>query len=371
MAQPRIQSIHIEGFRSLADVGLDDLPNVSVLIGANGSGKSNLFHFFKMLSWMLRGSGLSDFVARQGGAEDQLHGGSQKTNQIAAALRLRTDQGANDYAFNLAHAHPDRFIFTDERLRFSRAGSGSEAHWRHLGSGHDEPELRLAAEEGDDATARTIRFLLRECDVFQFHDTSDNSPFKRKWDLTHGWRLRSHGGNLAAVLFQLAEQEPRWYEEICRVVRVALPDFDGFVLDDEYGRVFLKWRSRHFDDPIGAHLTSDGSLRFMALATLLNLPPARQPSVLLIDEPELGLHPAAIVHAAEMIQAVGKDRQVLVATQSPLLVDSFDLDDIFVAERADGQTTFQRLNPSEYRVWLDDQYTAGDLWLKNVFGGRP
>ena len=121
---------------------------------------------------------------------------------------------------------------------------------------------------------------------------------------------------------------------------------------------------------IGAHLTSDGSLRFFALVTLLNLPSEMLPDVLLLDEPELGLHPAAAALIGDMIKALARERQIIAATQSPLLVDAFDIDEILVLELQDGKTNVRRCDENQYREWLND-YTTGELWQKNLLGGRP
>lgn len=132
----------------------------------------------------------------------------------------------------------------------------------------------------------------------------------------------------------------------------------------------MRWKAKGTDKTFGAHLTSDGSLRFFALTTLLNLPPEMLPDVILLDEPELGLHPAAITLVGGMIQALGRDRQVIVATQSPLLVDTFSLNELIVLELQDGETKIRRLDPNEYQHWLKE-YTTGELWQKNLLGGRP
>ena len=213
--------------------------------------------------------------------------------------------------------------------------------------------------------------LLGNCAIYQFHDTSDSSNFKQRWDVEDNNYLHNHGGNLAAVLYRLEQEDPRRYEVICRHIGRILPGFDRFVLEESYGKVLLRWQAKGTDKTFGAHLTSDGSLRFFALVTLLNLPPEMLPGVLLLDEPELGLHPAAITLIGGMIKALAEERQVIVATQSPLLVDAFDLDEIFVLDLQDGRTEIRKLDPDKYQQWLDDSFTPGQLWQKNLLGGRP
>ena len=372
----RLESVRIRGFRSLAEVELSDLGATSVLIGANGSGKSNFIRFFEMLSWMLRSARLGEFVERHGGADDQLYGGNGTTPRMDAELALRTDSGRNEYRFSLAHVHPDRFMFSDEAFRFSRQGRATEARWAHLGSGHREAAIIEAAQSPQSTdinpvTARVIVRLLRNCAVYQFHDTSDSSNFKKRWDIEDNNTLRTHGGNLAAVLHRLEHEDHRRFESICRHITRVLPVFDRFEIDESYGKVLLRWKAKRTDKTFGAHLTSDGSLRFFALVTLLNLPREMLPDVLLLDEPELGLHPVAVALIGDMIKALSGDLQIIVATQSPLLVDAFDLDEIVVLDLHNGSTTVRRLGPDAYREWLDDSFTPGELWQKNLFGGRP
>ncbi len=377
-AMPRLSSVSIRGFRSLADVELSDLGNVSILIGANGSGKSNFVHFFEMLSWMLRNRRLGDFVARHGGGDDQLFGGSRITPAMWAKISLETQQGHNDYQFTLAHAHPDRLMFTKEAFRYSSKECSTEARWENLDIDGDRREAQIVEvahspqlSEFNRTTAQTITHLLRDCAAFQFHDTSDQSNFKLSWDDEDNDTLRSHGGNLAAVLHRIENEDFHRYELICSHISRALPIFDQFRIESSYGKVRLRWKAKGTDRTFGAHLTSDGSLRFFALVTLLNLPREMLPSVILLDEPELGLHPAAISLIGGMIKALAGEVQIIVATQSPLLVDEFSLDDIVVLEAKDGRTTFQRPDAETCRDWLDDGFASGELWQKNLIGGRP
>ncbi len=370
----RIESIRVRGFRSLQDVELNDLPDAQVLIGANGSGKSNFIRFFDMLSWMLKSRHLGEFIERQGGADDQLYRGNRFTPRMEAEVRLRTGSGANDYKFALAYGSPDRFYFSSEEFRFTREGLCGESPWTSLEGGHREARIVEAAQSGisgiSQTTASVIVRLLRNCTAYQFHDTSTGASIKSKWDVQDNYRLRSDGGNLAAILHYLEQHEIKRYELICRHIGRILPVFDSFAIDERFGRVQLRWKAKYNDRSFGAHLTSDGSLRFMALVTLLNLPNELMPDVILLDEPELGLHPAAITLVGDMIRALSEQRQVIVATQSPLLVDCFELDEIVVLELRDDATVFRRLDPEEYRLWLDE-FTTGELWQQNLLGGRP
>ena len=373
MNPTRIESVTIQGFRSLADFKITELPNAAVLIGANGSGKSNFIRFFEMMSWMLRSRNLAEFIERQGGADDQLFRGNQHTPRLEAEINLHTEGGRYDYRFALSYAHPDRFFFSEERFRFSGTDDPGQTAWKSSIGGHREAMIVEAQHGGPDVdsiTASLIVHLLRNCSTFQFHDTSDGSNFKKRWDVEDDDQLRSDAGNLAAILHRLEQEDIRRYETICRHIGRVLPVFDRFAIEPSYGKVSLRWKAKGTDKTIGAHLTSDGSLRFFALVTLLNLPSEMLPSVVLLDEPELGLHPAAVTLIGGMIKALAEQRQVIVATQSPLLVDSFDLNEIFVLDLEDGRTKVRKLCKSDYQHWLDE-FTTGELWQKNLLGGRP
>ena len=320
---------------------------------------------------MMKPRNLREFVTINGGASDNLFGGERVTPRMEASIRLTTDVGANDYEFALSHAHPDRFFFTSEKYRFSRFDIPGVAGWQSLGSGHTEANIVDSASLADAKTARVIAGLLKNCAVFQFHDTSDYAPIKKRQDLTENVRLRRHGGNLASVLYKLQQEDVKRYDRICMLISDVLPEFDRFVLEEDFQSIYLRWKHIHFDKHIGAHLTSDGSLRFFCLATLLNLPPERLPDIILLDEPELGLHPVAIAKIGDMIKVLSKDKQVIVATQSPILVNSFEVDELFVLEMEQGRTKAKRFSREQFQVWLDDGYSPGELWRMNLLGGRP
>ncbi len=369
----KIEHIEIKGFRSLEDIKVD-LGNLNVIIGANGAGKSNFIKFFEMLSWMLVERNLGGFIEQNGGADDQLFGGNKKTPRLSAEIYLRTGKGRNDYRFSLAYGEPDRLFFTEEKFRFSSEGKETKAKWNSLDSGHREAEIVNKRHDGDTAatTAKILVGLLRNYSTYQFHDTSTGSAFKTSCEADDVSNLRRNGGNLAAVLFWLHDNDGKRYDMIRRQIARILPGFDDFELEPRYGKISLRWRSKNLPDKtMGAHLTSDGSLRLFALVTLLNLPTEMLPDVIMLDEPELGLHPAGVVLIGSMIRSVSKEKQVIIATQSPLLVNSFEVDEIIVAECRDGRSIFTQKSSSDYQDWLEDDFKVGDLWLKNLLGGRP
>ena len=362
----RIRSVTIEGFRSLKNIRNLELPPLTVLIGANGAGKSTLIRFFELLSWMLKAKNLQEFVLRHGGGDDQFFMGARKTPRIHAELCLDTEKGQNDYRFDLAHISAgDSVMVMNEAYRYSAHDIPTKAKWTEIDAVGKESSLLDQTHK----TAKTIVNLLRQCSSYHFHDTSINAAIHNRWDVTDSFRLRSDGGNLAAVLLDLRKTDGKRYELIVKQINRVLPTFKDFVLEEEAGKVLLRWVGRQSDKVFGSHLTSDGSLRLFCLLTLLNLPPDRLPDVMFFDEPELGLHPHAITLVAEMFKRLSKKRQIFIATQSPYLVDCFELENIIVANANNGETLLRNLPREQYQEWLDDEYQLSDIWLKQAVGG--
>ncbi len=362
----RIRSVTIEGFRSLKNIQNLELPPLTVLIGANGAGKSTLIRFFEMLSWMLKAKNLQEFVLRHGGGDDQFFMGARKTPRIRAELCLETEKGHNDYRFELAHISAgDSVMVMNEAYRYSAHDIPTKAKWTELEPVGKESSLL----DKKSKTAQTIVNLLRQCSTYQFHDTSINAAIHNRWDVTESFRLRSDGGNLAAVLLDLRKTDGKRYALIVKQIGRVLPAFKDFVLEEEAGKVLLRWVGRQSDKVFGSHLTSDGSLRLFCLLTLLSLPPERLPDVMFFDEPELGLHPHAITLVAEMFKRLSKKRQIFIATQSPYLVDCFELENIIVANANNGETMLRNLPREHYQRWLDEEYQLSDIWLQQAAGG--
>ena len=365
----RIDSLHIKDFRSLADVQLDDIPNPMVLIGANGAGKSNILRFFQLLRALSRRR-LDEFVQRRGGANDQLFGGHHRTKCIKAEVSFQTALGYNTLGFHLKRAESDHFMLANEVFHVQPHHTRDGLNYGPYRTDSESGFALAAYSKGGDDHSKAAADLLRDCMIYQFHDTSSTSRLKTRWDAEDGHRLLEHGGNLAPVLILLRENDLPRYKLICRHIRRVLPEFDGFELDVDYGKTLLRWRAKSTGQTIGAHLTSDGTLRAFCLITLLNLPAELLPSIILLDEPELGLHPFAISLVSHMVKVMAQERQVIVATQSPHFVDAFSLDEIVVLTMRDGKTAAKRFANEDFSHWLEE-YSTGELWWMNLLGGYP
>ena len=344
--------------------------DVTVLLGANGAGKSNVVSFFRMLAFLTTGA-LQEYIARAGTADSLLHYGSQHSPRMDAELVFSGDSATDIYTFSLSSAAPDTLVFTNEAIRFHREGH-PEPLEKLLDSGHKESMLESCAQT--DETSKIIFGLLRGCRPYHFHDTSDSAKIRKAGYLEDARYLRSDAGNLAAYLLAMRDGQREYYDRIVRTIQQICPQFSNFVLrpserNSDY--IILNWREKHHPEYLmGPHQLSDGTLRFMALTTLFLQPPEKLPPVVVIDEPELGLHPTAIAALAGFIEGAAPTVQTILATESRTLIDHFDLAQIRPIEHRDGESRFLELSPEEFSDWLDD-YSTGELWEKNMFGGGP
>ena len=365
----KLATITLRGFKTIQDLESFNPRPLTVLIGPNGVGKSNFISFFRMMGWMLADSGnLQLYVGQQGGAGKLLHHGSRITREIEAELTIQTDVGENQYSFRLVFAAGDTLIFADESYRFSRNIYGSTAPWIVTGAGHRGP-LLLEKAYGD-PTARVIRDILQRIIVYQFHNTADNARIRGKWAVNDNRYLKEDAANIAPFLLRLREHESWHYRRILDHIRLILPFFSDFELVNDYEHMLLAWREQGSDQVFDASQASDGMLRVIALVSLLLQPEETLPDVLILDEPELGLHPYAIEIVGGLIGAVSKSIQVIVATQSAALVNCFEPEDIVVVEREGRKSVFRHLDPEKLGEWLDE-YSLAELWEKNVLGGQP
>lgn len=364
-----LTNLNIKGYKSIKEVNLPLNP-INVFIGANGVGKSNLISFFKLLRWMLQSPGqLQFFTGKSGGASSLLFDGASVTPQMEAELHFETEVGRNDYFFRLFHAASDTFIFAEEKYRFSRNNYENLASWVSLDAGHKEANLVEVASSGN-LTAQTIFRLMQSCVVHQFHDTSETARIRQRWNVEDNRYLKEDGANLAPLLLRLRDNEPLYYKRIVDTIAQIAPFFADFVLEPVNNSVILQWEERSTDLVFSSHQASDGTLRTIALVTLLLQPSSHLPNVLILDEPELGLHPYAINIIGGLINSVSLHSQIILATQSPLLIDCFEPKDIVVVERKNRESYFSRLNEAELKEWLEE-YSLSELWNKNIFGGRP
>jgi len=333
-----ISKLTIRGYKSIRSLEDFELRNLNILIGPNGAGKSNFVEFFRIMEEISKGGekSLEHYVQHMGGADKLLFLGAKVTPLIEVHIST-VDACAS---FELEATRVDKLKYVQM------------------------PVI------GTDKFGLLSEGIYRDHKSYHFHDTSDFAAVKRPCSKRDYEYLRPDASNLAAFLLQLKKKHEREYSSIREVIQLAAPFFDDFWLreEDDEDDILLEWREKGSDYPFHPSQISDGTLRFICLATALLQPDP--PSTILLDEPELGLHPYALTLLAGLIQKASKQTQVIVSTQSAPLIDHFEPEDIVVVERQNGKSIFKRLDKAGLKAWLDD-YSLGELWQKNVFGGRP
>lgn len=361
----RIRTIQVSGFKSLRQIEVE-LTSLNVLIGANGAGKSNFASLFEFLAASLDAR-LEEYVGQNGGPNSILFQGAKITDELAVAVTASTAAGDGTLFQRCAFRPPDSLFYASDHVgRSANADRSNElgidglcSVVRHTGGGHPGQLIYESLK------SRTFRWHLL--------DTSLNSSIRTECYLEDNQRLHGDGGNLAAMLYLFRQTRPMVFERIRSTIRKIVPGFADFVLEPKrlnLRNILLNWTQTGSDYILGPHQISDGSLRAMALATLLLQPESDLPDLIILDEPELGLHPHATSMIAGLIRAASVETQVIVCTQSPTFLDEFLPEEVIVTETRDRQTQFRRLDTSSLQDWLED-YSLGQLWQKNVTGGGP
>ena len=349
--------IEISGYKSIKNERIDLNP-INLLIGANGSGKSNFISFFTFLN-RLYNKKLNDYIEISGGANKILHKGKKNTDRIS--FKVEFNNGQNGYSATLVSG-VDGFVFVDERLIY-KSDKGKDI---------SNSSKEALIKDTDNFRAKYVIRYLNGFRKYHFHDTSTKSAFTEYSNIQNdSYFLYSNGSNLAAFLYNIQETDKIVYNKIIKTIKSIAPYFSDFYLQpNSKNNIRLQWTDRFSETIYGVTDLSDGTIRFIALTVLFMQPSL--PDTIIIDEPELGLHPTAIAKLAGMIKSVSKKGcQVIVATQSTDLISHFQPEDIITVDQIEGESKFNRLNREKLSLWLDD-YTIDDLWKRNIIStGQP
>ncbi len=366
-----LERITVTGYKSIKELRDLKLGDLNVLIGANGAGKSNFLSLFKLLVY-LAGNRLQSFIGQEGGVDYLLHFGAKTTDQIEIKLRVK-QQYVYTYEAVLGFAKPNKLIFRRERefdqhkvdLAMLLSGTTGYSDDDTLGVGHEESKLP------ETTNLSQIRLIFDGFYSYHFQDTTPEARVKQNPDIYDNHGLKSDAANLASFLYLLKNHHRGFYDRILSTVKLAAPFIDDFFLQpmpENKQRIRLRWRHTNSDNDWDVSQLSDGTLRFICLTTLLLQP--SPPSLIIIDEPELGLHPAAMGLLVEMLRSVATKSQVIISTQSVSMVNQFLPEEVIVVDRVKDESVFSRLNSTDLQIWLED-YSLGEIWEMNLVGGRP
>lgn len=367
-ANKQLTHLIIQGYKSIDDCQLS-LTNLNVLIGANGAGKSNFIGFFRFLSNVLDKQ-LQLLVGKSGGPDAILHFGRKQTEQLNAKMTF--DQ--KHYQITLEPTADNRMVFRRETVYLGHLDSSNKYNSVES-QGYFESQVDLYESNDPDNLnpLNEVIKAIRHWQVYHFHDTSDSAKVKQIHRINDNAFLRHDGANLAAFLYRIQKHHDKDYQRIVKTIQMVSPYFGDFHLRPTLNNsdsIELEWTERGQDFPFKASDLSDGTLRFIMLTTVLLQPQQFMPLAIIIDEPELGLHPYAINILAALISSASHQQQLIVSTQSVELVNEFDVADLVVVDKKQGASTFTRLDEQAYDQWLED-YSLGELWQKNIIGGRP
>lgn len=350
-----LTNITVEGFKSIKKMDLPLTP-LNVIIGPNGVGKSNFIGVFKLL-YNIVNQNLQSYIAQSGGAERFLHFGNKNTNEILIKLAFK----CNTYQANLVPSLPDTLIFKNEKVCYYNDCTDLT---------FNGPETFLYMQ--DMYRIKYTRDYLHGFRVYHFHDTSDSAQIKKTTSINNQMYLQAKGENLAAMLYRYKNHYSQDYIKIVKTIQLVAPFFQDFILaPDDNKNIMLRWKQQGNDTIFDANDLSDGTLRFIALTTLLLQPQNFIPSTVLIDEPELGLHPYALKILAELIKSVSKNgKQIILTSQSVTFINEFNYNDIVIVDRKNNESLFRRLKEQEIKAWMDE-FSLGDIWERNIIGGTP
>lgn len=358
-----LTQIKINGYKSIKSLDLELRP-LNIIIGANGVGKTNFISFFKFMKKIVD-KDLQLYIAQQGGANKILYFGRKNTDRVEFSLSFPPNQ----YDCTLIPNNDDGLIFKKEIVYFK---NDNELKEEKLAKGGElESKLpKLTRFYFNSISGHIIKYI-HDWKVYHFHDTSTTAKVKQTCNINDCEILAPDGTNLSAFLKYVMEFNPKSYKQIVKTIQRVAPFFQDFILEPErYNQetIKLKWKHKGTDEYFDANDLSDGTLRFILLTTLLLQP--NLPTIILLDEPELGLHPFALKLLASMFRKVSRKTQIIASTQSVTLADEFDIEDLIVVDRVDNHSEFKRLKEEDYTQWLEE-YSLGDIWQKNLIGGVP
>jgi predicted ATPase len=359
-----LKKIQLTHFRSFCQTEVD-LKKINVLIGGNGSGKSNFISLFTMLNYIQIGR-LEDWIVNKGGFDNIVYNGIQENEFLNLRFFFDSSNLQNIYELELRATEEDYIVKAE---RFGSWKSLARSTFQHEETNQPETKLKYLAERQYEIPFN-IYSNIKGFQVFHFDDVSTNSNKKRLQNLEESYPLHPEGDNIAAFLYYLKQNYIDSYDKIVEVIRLVIPYFDDFILEPESthsNQIKLRWREKNNLKTFTASLISDGTIRFICLCALLLQP--TPPLLVVIDEPELGLHPLAISFLAELIKKASNRTQIILSCQSVTLLNQFEYSDILVVDCYQSGSQIKRLNESELQGWLDE-YSLGQLWENNYLGGR-
>jgi predicted ATPase len=406
-----ISRITLENFFSFGhQTSIDLNPDINILVGINGSGKSNFLRAIKLLYDGVAGKGLEEtFLKDWGGFSSVASFNIQESMEII--LSFEFDKEAINKAVGGGYRFQSNPIY---QIIIYRAGATSyylgeklyavapEGRYDNpfiflqiensqgVISARDGDKIRLETHRQDEKGLSlksselalrqlsdpdryyplfTIKRAIEQLAVYEYFDTTPKSSIRQPGSYDSEERLAPNGHNLLSILLKIKNHHSLSYEEIERYIRKINPNFKDVNFDLLGSKMLLVLREQHLSKSVPAEHISDGTLRFLLLLAIL-LNPGRG-STICLDEPEIGMHPDMINSIADAIKSAARSAsQLIIATHSPLLLNAFDLDQILIFEKdSTNKSVVQVKSTDEFDDW-QEQYLSGQMWMQGLIGGK-
>ena len=377
------ECLHVEGYRRLRSLTVDLRP-LNVLIGANGVGKTSLLEVFSLLGAGAEGR-LEPRLASLGGLNEVLtrdratHLGFdvRMTSAERAPLNYHLEIAPKGQSYQIVEEaltqHSDPLAPTPFKHIQARGLDVRYSTPKHKGLlrptwEHSPLETALSQVPKMYEEPERFRSRLASCGLYGLIDVSPRSPVRLPQAMRPVTIPGPSGDDLVSYLFFLRESEPARYDVLTDTLEAAFPDFERLSFPPvAAGTLALTWTDVNFQSPMYMHQLSEGTLRFLWLAALLQSPSL--PAVMLIDEPEVSLHPYLLCLLVSLLREASLRTQLVIATHSDRLIRFLDPAEVLVCDSTEGETTVTWADTMDLERWLAD-YTLDELWMMNVIRGR-
>lgn len=379
--------IEIVNFRRLACLKLELRP-LSVLIGANSSGKTSVLDAFSLLAQSARGR-LKETLSDLGGIAANLTGGDARWMTFWAST-MTADEEAIHYRLGL-RSQGVGYEIGDERLYlelpdsplvdFIKSQHGVTQYLAPERGRSEERRFeppRRAPEPGETALSAdpgpyvdSVHLSKQLASIVHYHtlDVGPRAPVRLPQPLRPADLPGADGEDLISCLYSIREGDRDRFEAIEDTLRAAFRDFERLEFPPvAAGTLAMTWRDKRFSKPFYTHQLSEGTLRFLWFTTLLQSPGL--PAVTLIDEPEVSLHPELLSLLADMFREASTRTQLIVATHADRLVRFLEPQEIVAMDlKQDGTAVANWADTFDLEAWLDE-YTLDEVWRMGRIGGR-
>lgn len=352
------QRLSVDGFRRLCGVNIDfkDRP-LCVMIGANGSGKTSVLEVMSLLAASAQGK-LGDRISELGGIGAVLTAGRSEMS-----FQLTAGSGAGPLQYDLS--------IETSGIGYSLKAEGLA----HIGRGTITLRAKVVSETGlSDARsllkpAADFRERLASSAYYHMLDVGPRSQVRLPQPMRPAKLPGKNGEDLVTCLYDMRETEPDAFETVEDSLRAAFPGFVQLTFPPvAAGTLAMIWRDRNFPTGFYSHQLSEGMLRFLWLATLLQS--SALPEVVLLDEPEVSLHPELLNLLAHQLREAAQRSQIIVATHSDRLVRFLKPEEVLVADLTEeGLAKLTWADSLDLEKWLDE-YTLDEVWGIGRLGGR-